>query len=118
MDDPTSPDSDPTPPGKLPQPVPIRARHDGWTPERQEAFITALAETGCVKEAAAAVGKTPRSAYKLRARADANIFRQAWEIALDYAIRNLYDAALGRAHQRGWPAGLLQGRADRRAALL
>ncbi len=23
-------------------------RHDGWTPERQKAFIEALADTGCV----------------------------------------------------------------------
>ncbi len=26
-------------------PVPRRYRHDGWTPERQKAFIEALAET-------------------------------------------------------------------------
>lgn len=91
-----SPDTAP-PPGTLPRAVRLRARHDGWTPERQHDFITALAETGCVTEAAAAVGKSPRSAYQLRARAEANIFRQAWDIALDYAIRNLTDAALGRA---------------------
>jgi len=103
---PTPPDADasaaphetPTPPpGTLPRAVPVRPRHDGWTPERQHAFITALAETGCVTEAAAAVGMTARSAYRLRARADANVFRQSWDIALDYAIRNLTDAALGRA---------------------
>ncbi|HEX2763027.1 MAG TPA: hypothetical protein VHM92_04155 [Allosphingosinicella sp.] len=27
-------------------PVPRRYRHDGWTPERQVAFIEALADTG------------------------------------------------------------------------
>lgn len=94
------PDDTPAPPpdpGTLPRAVGLRARHDGWTPERQHAFITALAETGCVTEAAAAVGMTPRSAYKLRVRADANIFRQAWDIALDFAIRNLSEAALSRA---------------------
>ena len=31
-------------------PVPLRARHDGWTPETQTAFIEALAESGCVTE--------------------------------------------------------------------
>jgi len=95
-DSPPSPESPPEP-GTLPDAVPMRVRHDGWTPERQHDFITALAETGCVAEAARAVGMTARSAYKLRVRADANIFRQAWDIALDYAIRNLTDAAFGRA---------------------
>ena len=93
-----APEDAPAPtPGTLPRAIPMRARHDGWTPTRQHAFITALAETGCVTEAAAAVGMTTRSAYRLRARAEANIFRQAWDIALDYAIRNLTDVALGRA---------------------
>lgn len=27
-------------------PVPRKYRHDGWTPERQKAFIEALADTG------------------------------------------------------------------------
>ena len=100
MDDPLSPQPDaasPSEPGTLPRAVPLRARHDGWTPQRQHDFIAALAETGCVTEAAATVKVTPRSAYRLRARADANIFRQAWDIALDYAIRNLTDAALARS---------------------
>ena len=33
-------------------PVPVRARADGWTLERQGRFIGYLAETGCVAEAA------------------------------------------------------------------
>ncbi len=110
MDDPYAPDPDPEAdpdpdpaadiapaPGTLPNAIPLRARHDGWTPQRQHDFIAALAETGCVTEAAATVKVTPRSAYRLRARPDANIFRQAWDIALDYAIRNLTDAALARS---------------------
>jgi hypothetical protein len=28
-------------------PVPLRYRHDGWTPERQRGFIEALAATRC-----------------------------------------------------------------------
>lgn len=37
-------------------PVPLRHRHDGWTPDRQMDFIEALAETACVTQAAKAVG--------------------------------------------------------------
>ena len=37
-------------------PVPVRPRHDGWTPERQVAFIEALAQCGCVDEACDRVG--------------------------------------------------------------
>lgn len=34
-------------------PVPRKYRHDGWTPERQKAFIEALADCGSVTRAAA-----------------------------------------------------------------
>jgi len=78
-------------------PVPTRARHDGWTPERQGDFIEALAESGCVDEACQRVGMSTRSAYALRRRLDAGSFRQAWDIALDYAIRRLSDAVFARA---------------------
>ena len=92
MDDSSAPE-----PGTLPSPVPTRRRHDGWTPRRQHDFIAALAESGCVTEACAAVGLSPKSAYRLRTRPDATIFRQAWDIALDQAIRRLTDAAYSRA---------------------
>lgn len=74
-----------------------RSRHDGWTPERQHDFIQALAESACIAEACGAVGMSPSSAYRLRALPAASAFRQAWDIALDYAIRRLGDAALARA---------------------
>jgi hypothetical protein len=90
-------DSDSPTPGTLTRAVAVRVRHDGWTPDKQHDFIAALAETGCVTEAAAAVGMSPKSAYRLRARPDASAFRQSWDIALDYAIRNLSDAAYSRA---------------------
>ena len=77
--------------------VPVRERHDGWTPARQQAFIAALAETACVAEAAAAVGMTPKSAYRLRARPEAAAFRQAWAVALDFAVQRVAEAAIGRA---------------------
>ncbi len=77
--------------------VPLRARHDGWTPTKQHGFIEALAESGCVTEACAAVGMTSHSAYRLRARPNAFAFRRAWDAALNYAVQRLTDAAFARA---------------------
>ena len=79
------------------EPVRTRVRWDGWTAERQSDFIQALAESGCVAEACRAVGMSERAAYALRARADAVSFRNAWDSALDFAIRRLSDAVLSRA---------------------
>lgn len=79
------------------EPAHPRPRFDGWTAERQAAFIQALGESACVAEACRAVGISERSAYALRARVDAVSFRNAWDAALDYAIRRLSDAALSRA---------------------
>jgi hypothetical protein len=79
------------------EPAHPRPRFDGWTPNRQVAFIQALAESGCVAEACRAVGMSERSAYALRARVDAISFRNAWDTALDYAIRRLSDAVVSRA---------------------
>lgn len=78
-------------------PVPTRARHDGWRPDRQVAFIDALAECGCVEEACQRVGLSASSAYALRRRPEADSFRLAWDAALDYAVRRLSDAAFSRA---------------------
>jgi hypothetical protein len=78
-------------------PVPLRERIDGWTAERQVAFIECLAESACVVEACKSVEMTKQSAYALRARPEAISFRTAWDAALDYATRCLGDAALARA---------------------
>ena len=78
-------------------PVQVKARHDGWTPERQIEFIEALAACGCIEEACRAVGMSPTSAYKLRNRSDARAFRLAWRIALDTGVERLADAAFARA---------------------
>lgn len=84
---------------KLPDftPVPLRPRHDGWTAERQIAFIEALAETACVEEACRRVGMSDSSAYRLRRSPRGAPFRQAWDAALDYALHRLEQAALSRA---------------------
>jgi hypothetical protein len=64
------------------EPVALRYRRDGWTPERQRAFIAALAATGCVLAACRLVGISPEAAYRLCRRADAAGFRAAWDAAL------------------------------------
>lgn len=63
-------------------PVPLRARADGWTPERQRAFLDALAATRSVDAAARATGMSRASAYRLRGRPDARAFAAAWDAAL------------------------------------
>jgi len=60
-------------------PVPLRARADGWTPERQACFIGLLAETGSVAEAARRVGMGRESAWRLRRHAGAASFAHAWD---------------------------------------
>jgi hypothetical protein len=50
---------------KLPvpfEPVPVRPRHDGWTAERQIAFIEKLADCGSVSAAATHVAMSRESA--------------------------------------------------------
>jgi hypothetical protein len=89
--------------------VPARVQPGGWTPQRQVAFIAALARTGVVRAAAASVGMSTRSAYQLRTRvklhthnlADAPMtpaqaaalgpgyvysFAAAWDLALDQGL--------------------------------
>lgn len=79
-------------------PVPRRrARFDGWTPERQKAFIEALADTGSVKAAAHAVNMSPEGAYQLRRQPGAEEFAAAWNAALDHGIQRLEDIAMERA---------------------
>jgi hypothetical protein len=77
--------------------VVLRTRHDGWTAEKQIAFIEALAETACVEEACRKVGMTPQSAYRLRRRECGAAFLRAWDSALDHALHRLEQAALSRA---------------------
>ena len=66
-------------------PVPLRARADGWTPERQARFIGLLAETGSVAEAARRCGMGRESAWRLRRRHAAESFAHAWDAVV--AIR-------------------------------
>ncbi|MEW4447777.1 hypothetical protein [Qipengyuania sp. JC766] len=77
--------------------VPVKYRHDGWTPARQKAFIGALADTGSVSRAARFVNMSPEGAYYLRRRPGAESFRRAWEAALDLGVQQLKDIAYERA---------------------
>ena len=79
------------------QPVPVRPRHDGWTIERQTAFLKALASCGCVTHAARAVGMSKQSAHNLYNRPSAAAFRRAYDAALDCALRLVEDAAWSRS---------------------
>ena len=78
-------------------PVPRKYRHDGWTPERQRAFIGALADTGSVSRAAAMVNMAQTNCYTLRRAPGAESFRRAWEAALDFGVARLKDIAFERA---------------------
>ncbi|MBV7258044.1 hypothetical protein [Erythrobacter crassostreae] len=68
-----------------------------WTPERQSAFLTALASTHSVTQAARAVGMSRQSAYALRARLKGEPFDLAWHAALHCRFDALAEAALERA---------------------
>lgn len=78
-------------------PVPVAARHDGWTPEKQRWFIDALAACGCVKAAARHVGMTAKSAYRLRNRPDAAGFAAVWDHAQREGFARTHDNAVERA---------------------
>lgn len=78
-------------------PVALRARHDGWTAERQRTFLSTLAETGCISEAAHAAKIAPRSAYRLRNHPEGRAFAFAWDKALQLAAARLMTTAYERA---------------------
>lgn len=78
-------------------PAELRPRHDGWTADKQIAFIEALAESGCVEDACRRVGMSDSAAYRLRRRPCGAPFREAWDAALDYSLNRLEQAAVSRA---------------------
>lgn len=98
--DPTDPTpNDPTPASEIPfTPVPrLRARRNGWSAERQRAFVAALALCGSVARAARAVGMSPRSAYRLLDAPGADGFAAAWDRAIEEGIEAVRADALERA---------------------
>lgn len=78
-------------------PAPTRKRRAGWTAERQRKFIQHLALTGHVGEAAALVGLSSSSAYRLCERAGAESFARAWGLAVRQATTRLVSIGMDRA---------------------
>ena len=64
-------------------------RRDGWTPARQIGFLDALASTRSVSAAAASVGMSRESAYRLRARNEGGLFASMWDRSLCPAGQHL-----------------------------
>lgn len=94
VDDPPEPDDPLLGFAPFLHPVP---RRNSITPDRQRAFIAALAATGIVTQAARSIGASLEALYRLRHRPGAEGFAQAWELALDRGIARLEDCALERA---------------------
>ncbi len=64
-----------------------KTRRDGWTVERQIAFLDALVSTRSVATAAASAGISRESAYRLRRRPDGALFAALWDKAMCPASR-------------------------------
>ena len=80
------------------KPVPReKPRSDGWTPERQRAFVEALADCGIVSRAAKMVGMSSEGAYALRRHPHGRSFSDAWTRAQDVGVQRLSDLAFERA---------------------
>jgi hypothetical protein len=91
--------ADPINPGPItPGPInPAPSNPDyRWTPATQVSFLTAFAETGSVRQACEAAGKSRRAAYNLRFRRDGAAFRLGWDAAVLIARATLYDTLMDR----------------------
>lgn len=82
-------------------PAPLPSPGSPFTAARQRAFIAALAEHGCVKHAAAAVGLPVSSVYLLRRSKGAESFAAAWQAALADVRARMMDTLVERA-LNGW----------------
>jgi hypothetical protein len=78
-------------------PVLRKPRPDGWSPQRQRAFIGELADCGSVATAARRIGMSVAGAYRLRPSPDGAAFAAAWDAAIQQAAHALVDAAFERA---------------------
>jgi hypothetical protein len=67
------------------RPVPLRPRHDGWTPALQFDLIVLLARGIRPGEAAKRLGMSRQSAYALRTHPGGDDFTRAWDEALAFA---------------------------------
>ncbi len=72
-------------------------RYDGWTPARQRAFVSHLADHGSIAAAAKAAGMGLSGAYAFRRRRAGFAFNLAWQAALIMARDRLIDTLMMRA---------------------
>jgi hypothetical protein len=79
------------------EPVPLRFRRDGWTPERQREYVEALADTGVARQAAARVGMSETSVNRLRRRPEARSFDRSCDGAMRLGAKRLVSIAYERA---------------------
>lgn len=78
------------------EPVPLRSRRDGWTPERQREFIRLIAQGLKPGPAAARLGMRRQGAYELRDRAGGESFAAAWNVAAAAVARRRTADRIGR----------------------
>lgn len=78
-------------------PVLRKRRADGWSPQKQRAFIGELADCGSVEQAARSVHMTRAGAYALRRAPGGEAFAAAWDAAIHQAAHGLIDLAFDRA---------------------
>jgi len=89
------------------EPVPRKTqRADGWTPERQRAFIAALSATGSKRMAAIAIGMAPYGVDQLLKAEGNDSFKAAFDRAIAIARANgsLKIAQEEAQDQREWEA--------------
>lgn len=91
-----APVTPPTPEPAAPTATPRAQRHDGWTPDRQRAFLEAVADGHSVEAAARSVGLSAASAYAFRRRAAGAAFALGWDGARLLARETVVDALTQR----------------------
>jgi hypothetical protein len=78
-------------------PVPLRYRWDGLTPQKQRDYVEALADCGIAREAAARIGVSEQAVARARRRRDARAFDLACEAAQRIGARRIRSIAWERA---------------------
>lgn len=73
------------------------SRADGWSPGRQAAFLSHLADNGLVEDAARSVGMSVSGGYSLRRTSRGYAFNLGWEAALIIARRVISDRLMTAA---------------------
>lgn len=83
--------------GSIIPPLTASRRSDGWTPQRQRAFLEFVAAGNTVATACLALGMSVQSAYAFRARAAGAAFAIGWHAATLIQRQKISDALSARA---------------------